>query len=267
MRGSATAPPLDDNPPAVLPVGLIGSLEQAANQLAEKLRAVPGARPVPTVDFQARAVAAGTLRRPLVWRNALFTAPLWRRAHVEFFAIPGEIAVLHVCIFPALDCAAPIFGFDVIAGENKVTGCFLDLSPTTPAADPAIARWGASLDRSTLGAARVLPSWTVVFSPHVVAVRPRSTAELAACLALGCRSLEEYLTTPTRSEEPSYMRATQCRYVAAQRDNDRTLRVLAACIGLPLAQAFITEVLFPDPPTATSIRGSVPGAVQGTSAN
>ena len=30
--------------------------------------------------------------------------------------------MMHVCIFPNLDNNGPIYGFDVIAGKNKMTG-------------------------------------------------------------------------------------------------------------------------------------------------
>ena len=35
----------------------------------------------------------------------------------------------HVCLFPELTNGGPIYGFDIIAGKNKVTGAFHDFSP------------------------------------------------------------------------------------------------------------------------------------------
>ena len=43
----------------------------------------------------------------------------------------SKLWMMHVCVFPHIDSDAPIFGFDVIAGPNKMTGAFCDLSATT----------------------------------------------------------------------------------------------------------------------------------------
>ena len=41
-------------------------------------------------------------------------------------------------IFPTLDNPAPIYGFDVIAGKNKMTGAFHDFSPSADPDHPMI---------------------------------------------------------------------------------------------------------------------------------
>jgi hypothetical protein len=232
--------------PAATP-DLIAEVDQAAQELVTLLAAQPGARRQRTPDWLARAHRAGTLRRPVVWRNSILHTALWRRAHVEFFSLPGEIGVLHLCAFPALDQALPILGFDVITGRSKATGCFLDLSPTVPAAAPVIAAWVANRV-PVQGERRVLPDWAAMFSPHAVAVRPRDAAEVAAGLALGMATLRGVLaeTAPAAADRTA-MQAAQARYVAAQRENERTRRMLAGCVGEGLADAFIEHCLFPLP--------------------
>jgi phycocyanobilin:ferredoxin oxidoreductase len=229
---------------------LIDRLDQAARNLAANVAAHAGAEPLATPDWLARAREAGALRRPLEWRNQVVATPALRRLHVEFLALPGELAVLHVCGFPQLDAALPIFGFDVICGRERATGCFLDLSPSVPEAAPVLAAWEASLapHRASLGEPRILPEWTRIFSPSIVAVRPRTNAEFRAGLAFGAASLRDLLAwAPVAPADPRSMGAAQRDYVLGQRRNDRTRRMLAGCIGAALTDAFIDECLFPLP--------------------
>lgn len=229
-------------------MSLLQRLEAAADALAATAAALPGARSLPMEDWLARAASEGTLRRPIAWRNTVVRTPALRRLHVEYFAIPGEIAVLHACAFPHLDQALPIYGFDVIAGEDRATGCFLDLSPTVPQADAVIAAWAADIEprRATLGMSRILPEWTAIFSPHVVAVRPSDVAAFQAGLDLGTATLQRLAATA--GCDAAAMAAAQARYIEGQRRNDRTRRMLASCIGAALADAFIAECLFPSVP-------------------
>ncbi len=235
---------------------LITRLDEAAQACAAMLLAAAGARRLPAPDWLEAARSGGQLRRPLAWRNTLVRTPSLRRAHVEFFSIPGEIGVLHVCIFPALDHALPIFGFDVVAGRSKATGCFLDLSPSVTAATPMIDAWGARAAAAVagMGTARALPAWASMFSPHVLALRPGSPDEVAEGLRFGTATLAALLaeTTPPAAE-PQEMRAAQLRYIAAQRRNDRTRGMLVGCVGAGMADAFIERCLFPAPPRVTKI--------------
>lgn len=233
-------------------VDLIARLDAAATRLAALLGATPGARVLPAADWLARAERDGSLRRPVLWRNALVRTKLLRRAHVEFFAIPGEIAVLHLCAFPRLDRALPILGFDVIAGREKATGCFLDLSPTVPEAMPVIADWATATREAALrlGEKRILPDWAAtIFSSAAVAARPHAAGDVEAGLALGAATLTRLLELRRApAADPRAMRDAQLRYIEAQHQNDRTRRMLAGCVGPSLADAFIEKMLFPPPP-------------------
>jgi phycocyanobilin:ferredoxin oxidoreductase len=234
--------------------GFAARVEEAAWRCADLLLGAPDVMVLPEPDWKARALAEGALRRRLDWRNTVVRTPDFTRLHVEYFAIPGEIAVLHLCAFPRLGAALPILGFDVIAGQQRATGCFLDLSPTVPQAEPAIAAWAAHIAsaRAGLGELRVLPDWATIFSPHAVAVRPRDAAALEARLALGEASLLGLLRAgPAALADPTAMRTAQLRYIAGQRSNDRTRRMLAACIGPTLAEEFIETCLFPAPGAAS----------------
>jgi hypothetical protein len=62
------------------------------------------------------------------WTNRIFRNTRFRRGHIEVLDVSAskKMWIMHICIFPHLDDASPIFGFDVICGENKITGVFLD---------------------------------------------------------------------------------------------------------------------------------------------
>ena len=61
------------------------------------------------------------------WVNRVWTSESYRRAHIDVVDAreTKKLWMMHVCIFPHLNSDAPIFGFDVIAGKNKITGAFL----------------------------------------------------------------------------------------------------------------------------------------------
>ena len=188
----------------------------------------------------------------LVWRNSLFQAAGFRRAHVELFEIPQHFAVVHVCILPHLWSAAPIFGFDMVAGHSQATGVFLDYSPVTASAPmPALADiLGADL-RARFKAPRTRPEWGRIFSDDFFAVRPVDLEEIETALALASRALDYFLCRLPAEDRRLPADATvlegQSGYARAQRQNPHTLRMLARHVGPRAAQAFMDDVLFPLP--------------------
>jgi hypothetical protein len=64
------------------------------------------------------------------WVNRVYTSNLYRRAHIDIVDARDSkgLWMMHCCIFPHTHNPAPIFGFDVIAGKSKITGCFYDYS-------------------------------------------------------------------------------------------------------------------------------------------
>ena len=110
------------NDPAVT---IIDRMRRKADDFAVSIGAQPGSveEPVPAKPPHGPK---------LVWVNRVFTAPSFRRAHVEWLEILDVFAVAHVVILPRLNDPAPIFGFDMIAGRKQATGIFLDFSPVVP---------------------------------------------------------------------------------------------------------------------------------------
>ena len=74
------------------------------------------------------------------WVNKVWASSRYRRAHIDVVDARETkgLWMMHCCIFPHTHNPAPIFGFDVIAGKNKITGCFIDYSPAGDITHPMI---------------------------------------------------------------------------------------------------------------------------------
>jgi hypothetical protein len=184
---------------------------------------------------------------PVVWRNLIGQAPAFRRAHLEVLEVPGRLLVLHCCIFPHLDDSSPIFGFDVVAGPARVTGVFLDLSPVLP--DAPVPRLGPL---TGFAERRARPDWGDIFSEDFLAIRPADAAELTRATLVAGAACEAMLARLVgghgRGAPVAQVRAGQARYIAGQRRNPHTQRMLAGLVGAGPAARFIEEALFPAPP-------------------
>jgi hypothetical protein len=245
-------------------VDLVDRLEARAQALSTAIASQPSVRRIHAPDFLARASLAHTLTKPVVWRNEIFVGPEFRWAHVEFFSIRDQIGVIHVCILPALDRHAPIFGFDIITGIKKATGAFLDLSPTTAEAMEISDAWAADTKRAAADfqEKRELPEWaSAVFSQHALAIRPTSISEVEGVLGLAESSLSLWLRAEKRVASGAAMARAQQSYVEAQRRNEHTFRMLAGCVGAEIATEFVNQWLFPAPwePEAAARRLSLAG--------
>ena len=65
------------------------------------------------------------------WINRVWQTKDCRRCHIDVVDARESkgLWMMHVCIFPNLTNNGPIYGFDVIAGKNKMT-CLLYTSPS-----------------------------------------------------------------------------------------------------------------------------------------
>jgi len=76
--------------------------------------------------------------------------------------------MMHIACFSKLSFPMPVYGFDVICGKNKVTGCFHDMSPTLEKSN-AEARFEEIVKPYVPKRERELPPWAKeIFSPYMV---------------------------------------------------------------------------------------------------
>jgi hypothetical protein len=169
------------------------------------------------------------------WENYRFESPKFRLAHIEIFK-QEKFGVVHCCIFPHATDPAPIFGFDVIAGVNKVTGLFLDLSPTVMPVEPFI--------NITANSERIRPEWGDIFSEHWLACRP-SSEELIQIGDESLKIMEKYLKSLGNKSDPLPIIQAQNYYCSQQQSNPHTRKALVNLIGIEKTEEFMTKILFP----------------------
>jgi len=201
----------------------IDYLHDLAQSFGRTIACQPEARMVPTKDYG--------------WSNQRWTSPNWRMAHVELFH-RDRLMVVHCCVFPHYHDPSPIFGFDAIAGQHKVTGVFWDLSPTLQSTQPFCHIQGLQN--------RPRPDWGDIFSDHWVACRP-TAAQLVEIGHAAESCLRSYMPRlgQHQAHANSLIVAAHNRYCLQQRKNEHTVRAISSLIGAQLAEEFITTVLFP----------------------
>ena len=169
------------------------------------------------------------------WTNYRYRSPKFRLAHIEIFN-QDKFCVVHCCVFPHKNDPAPIYGFDVIAGENKITGVFLDLSPV---ALPCAPFTDIVVERE-----RERPEWGDIFSPHWLACRP-SYEEMTKIGDEAIRVLTVYLSDLGDVGVQRDIITAQNHYCRQQQRNPHTKRALVNLLGEERADYFMQTILFP----------------------
>lgn len=186
------------------------------------------------------------------WVNRVWVSEKYRRAHIDVVDARDTrgLWMMHCCVFPHTHNCGPIFGFDVIAGKNKITGCFIDYSPTKDRYHPMIEYFAEEVSRYEWIKKRELPEWAQrIFSPHMVAAgNVRSETELAQIESLANTCVNHYLetigntnyTTDDASHEQNF-------YAQNQKQNPHTPKVMTS-LGLNEedVRVFVQECLFPE---------------------
>ena len=192
------------------------------------------------------------------WTNKVYQCAWFRRAHMDIIdAIDAKkLYMMHICVFPHVYDAAPLYGFDIIAGTNKVTGAFLDFSPI---GDPnhALCKYFEDLvEPTSWSKPRELPEWARnIFSKRMVAAGNINTNfELDVVLELSKKSLIHYLDNikthrPAMTYDEQVIKydftAQQNYYCQQQKQNPHTPRVLKGLgFSEEMAHDFIHKELF-----------------------
>jgi phycocyanobilin:ferredoxin oxidoreductase len=185
------------------------------------------------------------------WVNRVWSSGLYRRAHVDVVDAREKkgLWMMHCCIFPHIHNPAPIFGFDVIAGKNKITGCFIDYSPVAKQ-HPMLDYFGDEVSRYEWIKKRELPDWAKrIFSTNMIAAgNVQDDEELSQISSLAHILVNHYLetvgetnnTVPNSTERQNF-------YCLNQKQNPHTPKVMAS-LGLDEedVRVFIQDCLFPE---------------------
>lgn len=201
----------------------INALQNLADEFDHRFQKVEYVAEIPTRDYG--------------WINHRYTSPLFRLAHVEKF-VQDRFAVVHVCVFPHPNDTAPIYGFDVIAGENKATGLFFDLSPTVCPAEP--------FTKLEIERPRERPEWGDIFSEYWIACRP-TLEEFNVIAEEALVVLDRYMLTLGQNlGNVDAVIQGQNRYCQQQKRNTHTKSALVKIIGEKATDEFMNTVLFPE---------------------
>jgi phycocyanobilin:ferredoxin oxidoreductase len=186
------------------------------------------------------------------WINKVWKSSRYRRAHIDVVDARDTkgLWMMHCCVFPHLDNPAPIFGFDVVAGKNKITGCFIDYSPAGDPQHPMIEYFGDEVSRYEWNKKRALPEWAQrIFSPHMVAAGNVSDeTELKQIASLANILVNHYLETVSETAGTAIdTKAEQNFYAQNQKQNPHTPKVMVS-LGLSEEDvaAFVQDCLFPE---------------------
>ncbi len=186
------------------------------------------------------------------WVNRVWTSDKYRRAHVDVVDARASkgLWMMHCCIFPHTHNPAPIFGFDVIAGKNKITGCFHDYSPTVDKQHPMCEWFSDEVAKLEWKKERKLPEWAErIFSPSMVAAGNVSDeTELEQITNLAKITTNHYLETVGETNNTVTDTTFEQNYYAQnQKQNPLTPRVMVS-LGLSEEDVtvFIQDCLFPE---------------------
>lgn len=183
------------------------------------------------------------------WGNLTWTSSLYRKAHINIIDMMDTrgLWMMHCCIYPHYHNPAPIFGFDVFAGKNKITGCFHDFSPVID--NHPLSEWFTE-ESSTLSwnKKRELPEWAKrIFSSDIIAAgNIQSTEELTQLYDMISSTLDAYLTSlQDTNNTVDDISDKHNFYIENQRLNPHNPKVLMN-LGLSEEEAnqYVTECLF-----------------------
>lgn len=187
------------------------------------------------------------------WINRVWSNDSIRRAHIDIVDAreSKRLWMMHVCIFPQLHNPAPIYGFDIIAGENKITGAFHDFSPSVDPDHDMIKDYYKSVEHFVPNKQRELPEWAKnIFTKKMLAAgNVRAENEVTEIIRIAIDNMYTYFEqVGLYDKKGDPMSITKCQdyYCHSQQQNPHTANVMKS-LGLPEKDVdrFCTDMLFP----------------------
>jgi phycocyanobilin:ferredoxin oxidoreductase len=186
------------------------------------------------------------------WINRVWTSDRYRRAHVDVVDARETkgLWMMHCCVFPHTHNPAPIFGYDVVAGKNKITGCFHDFSPAGDDEHPLIDWFAEEAAKLSWNKTRKLPEWAErIFTGSMIAAgNVQDENELKQLTDMATYNLKVYLDSVADSNNTANNTTVNQNYYAQnQKMNPHTPKVMVS-LGLSEedVQVFIQDCLFPE---------------------
>jgi|TARA_Y100000389_G_C17390388_1_gene479545 phycocyanobilin:ferredoxin oxidoreductase len=191
------------------------------------------------------------------WVNRTWVNSHIRRAHIDVVDARDTkgLWMMHVCMFPITNNSGPIYGFDVIAGKNKITGAFHDFSETSGGIDhPMIQGFEESVRDYIPTKKRVLPEWASnIFTPWMISASNVSNEEeVDQIINIVLSNTRYYLEEIPKYSiyqdvlDIDYTKKMHNYYCTNQQMNPHTPAVMKS-LGLPETdvEIFCRDLLFP----------------------
>ena len=183
------------------------------------------------------------------WKNYLWSSKQYRRAHIEIVDATKtkKMWVMHMTIFPHYNSPDPIFGFDVVCGQNKITGAFHDFSFV---GNSDLYEWyQRRMEKLDWTKPRELPDWAKrIFSPNMLAAGNIQTQEeLDQLVDTVIDNLDKYLYTVGKYNDNKDYTEKHNFYCANQKMNPHTPAMMATFgVDKDIFRKFMDDVLFPE---------------------
>jgi len=192
------------------------------------------------------------------WEDWFWHSDKVRKAHLKIIEPAGKnrkMWLMHMNVFPASDIDAPIFGLDIVATPNKISGCFCDFSPTTDSeAQQEFMSFFKELTQNlSWKRERELPDWAVeIFSENMIAAGAVREGDEADQLYYAAQKLLTFyldtLDTKSSIEGIDTMDA-QNKYCKNQKKNKLLhTSIIAMGISEEHKDQYVNDVLFEEIP-------------------
>lgn len=186
------------------------------------------------------------------WVNKVYVNQNIRRAHIDIVDARESkgLWMMHCCIFPQVNNSSPVFGYDVIAGKEKITGFFHDFSPIAESDHPMSLYFKKISNDLSWKKVRELPDWAIqIFSEDMIAAGNIKSTDVndLSHLDIVLETLEFYVNNIEQFNTNNNYTEKQNRYAYYQKQNPHTPKTMKA-LGLNEEQVdlFISKCLFPE---------------------
>lgn len=187
------------------------------------------------------------------WEDHFWKSNSIRKAHLKTIEPVGKnkMWLMHINVFPSIHCDMPIFGLDIVATPNKVSGVFCDYSKTYDGISTGLMQtyFRETVKDLSWNRERVLPPWaTEIFSADMMAagsVRPGEELDQLCKTAL--RLTDFYLESASIVPYKTTINTTaaQNKYCENQKIN-KMLHSSILAMGIPedVKDQYVNNVLF-----------------------
>lgn len=181
------------------------------------------------------------------WKDTYWKSDSIRKCHLKTIdnRDTQKLWLMHINIFPNVDLNAPILGFDIVAGQNKITGSFFDYSPVDN--HPFIDYYNSKVNDLEWNKPRELPEWAqAIFSKNMIAAGNIKTEEEINQLTETCLDLiQYYVKNIGKYDKTGSYKDKQNYYCKQQKLNPHLHKsILAMGISEEDKDRYVNRVLF-----------------------